>query len=162
MYQFIIYLQIVSINEELSIRLSSLLNLENDNNVIGRLSIYSTNLDLVSNNFFGIGFGRNNREIMNEHNLYFFIALGTGIVGLILFLNILLILSKIFVKSIKRTSKFSRMVVIGSFGSLISLVINGLTANVISTHYVVISTFLCISLGLAAVNSNYKSHYYYY
>lgn len=140
------------INETLISRINSLQNIQSAGNFLQRVNMLNLGLDVTFSNPFGIGFGRLNRIIMNEHNLYTFITLGTGIIGLFIFLVIIFLICYYIRKNKHENNELRKNITLGGMGVLLAFLINGFAdASIMETFQ---TTGVFISFGLAL--SSYK------
>ncbi|GAB6282472.1 MAG: hypothetical protein STSR0008_12180 [Ignavibacterium sp.] len=142
------------INTTLLGRLNSLQDIQNSDNFLQRIEMLNFGLYVTSRNPFGIGFGRLHRIIENEHNFYTFITLGTGILGLFLYLIIIFLIFNYIRKSKNENNDLRKSIALGGRGVLIAFLINGFADASIGEAFQANGIF--ISLGLCLVL--YKFH----
>lgn len=138
------------INETLFDRILSLQSIQSEGNFLLRLELFSLGLEIAFNNVFGIGFGRLDRIIMNEHNFYTFIALGTGTIGLILYVIIIYLLYYYLKKSWNKNSGLRKNIAVGGIAVLIAFLINGFSDASIMETFQTNGVFISFGLALAS------------
>jgi len=154
------------LNPALAERVSSFIKIQSTINFLSRLELFKLGVTIFFKNPLGIGYGRLNRVISNEHNMYTFIALGSGIVGILAFLGILIIIFKILVKGFKNgmRMRFKKALCLGGIGTIIALAINGMADPLFIEAFGVNSTFISLSIALSAaymiIDSKHKNLFY--
>jgi len=142
---------LMSVNPILAERVVSLQDVSSQGNLEYRIELINKAWDILLANPLGLGFGRFHRPIMNEHNMYMFIAMGTGLVGLIVFCIILLSLFQSLRKGYSISDSTTKALCAGGLGSLVALVINGLGDASIMEAYQTQVIFLVIAITHAGV-----------
>lgn len=139
-------------NQMIDDRIDSFSNINQDVNYIKRLEYIQISTDGILKNFWGIGFGRENRLITNEHNMFAFIGLGTGIIGLLLFVIILFYFLRVTYWGIKHSVGDLQLISLGGFGMVVCIIINGMSDAILMESFQSNSTSIILALSLASVN----------
>lgn len=107
----------------------------------------------------GIGFGRENRITNNEHNFYAFIGLGTGLLGLMIYLYSFFLISR----TINITRKFictekEKQILLGGKLIILAILINGLSDSIVMESFQSIGIFICFGFVLSLCNHKIKTN----
>ena len=138
-----------------SARLDTLSSLEEDNSFLYRIEMIELGYKTLKKQPQGIGFGRENRITNNEHNIYVFIGLGTGLIGLIIYLYSFFLINKIINITRKLTcTEKEQQILLGGKLSIIAILINGLSDSIVMESFQSIGVFICF--GLILTLCNYK------
>ena len=134
-------------------RFETLSALDKDNSFLYRIQMIQLGYETLKNQPQGIGFGRENRITNNEHNIYAFIGLGTGLIGLIIYLYSLFLISK----AIKITQKFTctekeKQILNGGKLVISAMLINGLSDSIIMESFQSIGIYICFGFILSLCN----------
>jgi O-antigen ligase len=138
-----------------SSRLDTLSSLEEDHSFLYRIQMMQLGYEILTKQPQGIGFGRENRITNNEHNIYVFIGLGTGLIGLIIYLYSFFLINKIIniTRKLICTEK-EKQILFGGKLSIIALLINGLSDSIVMESFQSIGVFICF--GFILTLCNYK------
>ncbi|MCH7826838.1 MAG: O-antigen ligase family protein [Bacteroidetes bacterium] len=137
------------INNTLFARVNSLENIQSTGNFLQRVYMFGLGLVVTYNNPLGIGFGRYNRIIINEHNFYTFISLGAGVLGLFLFLIIIYLIFHFIRKSQKENSGLRKNIAVGGIAVIIAFLINGFASNSIAETFQSSGIFVAFGITLS-------------
>jgi len=150
-----VYIFIIEFSNDLiNDRLLSISDMNNDKNYIQRLYYIDVAMNSLSKNLWGIGFGREGRVIINEHNMYSFIALGTGIVGVIIFVLLLFYFVRITIKQSKQSIGYMQALSIGGATSIICILINGTSDSILMESFQANAISIIIAFLVVTVSIN--------
>jgi len=138
--------------EALSGRMLSLANITSDENFISRQEIWRTNWRAVIASgaepggfFYEFATGRG-----NPHNMYIFVAMGTGLLGLVLFVGVL---TSLAVRLWLRAAPLQRemqAIVWGAGGALVALLVGGISDAQFMASFTSIVVFVVLAIGVRA------------
>jgi len=134
-------------------RIDTLSTLDEDSSFLYRIQMIQVGYETLKKSPQGIGFGRENRITNNEHNIYVFIGLGTGLIGLIIYLYSFFLIKK----TINITRKFTctekeKQILFGGKLAIIAILINGLSDSIVMESFQSIGIFICFGFVLSLCN----------
>jgi hypothetical protein len=121
-----------------------------DNTLSIRVSLIKISLDLLQP--FGMGYGRIAQLTgMWEHNLFLSILNGSGLLGVLGIVIFFISYAVASILSLKNHNSFIWLMCVGALASIATLLINGLSIEIIYPTYPE-SSLIAVAIGFAAVN----------
>ena len=134
-------------------RIDTLSSLDEDASFLYRIQMIQLGFETLKKQPQGIGFGRENRITNNEHNIYVFIGLGTGLIGLVIYLYSFFLIRKTINITLKFTcTEKEKQILFGGKLAILAILINGLSDSIVMESFQSIGIFICFGFVLSLCN----------
>ena len=146
------------ISKEVESRWNSVLSIESltteDKNYLGRMQVNKEAFQLWQENPLGTGFVSLGSRISDViHSLYFDYLLGTGLAGVVVFIILMSLLFKYYLKALRVAGQEDAWLLISAMASIALMMIFGLSGTLSRRFYVNITFWTIVSLGVVAARS---------